>query len=106
LDKNWSNALGICNLLQNCQLIPEKIRETYLWKGINEEKLYYVLSACVGYQSLQLSTQVQTKLKEITKKDSSFIAPRAFTSISDNLKFPEELSFVASLMSHPHSTGY
>ena len=104
LEYNWNEEPQmVSNLLHFPLMISPEMRLKYLLKGLKEEKIqYYVVAASCGVSELALAEsevdQFMDILKEISTSRHGMIAVRAFMSLSELLKHPQDTPFLLKFM--------
>lgn len=104
LEYNWNEEPQmVSNLLHFPLIIAPEVRQGYLLKGLKEEEIqYYTLAASCGLSELTLSqsevAQFIDILKTLSTSRHGLIAVRAFMSLSELLKHPQDTPFVLKFM--------
>lgn len=104
LEYNWTEEPQmVSNLLHFPLVIDPELRLRYLLKGLKEEKIqYYIVAASCGLSELTLTESEVDEFIDILKTISTsrygMIAVRAFMSLSELLKHPQDTPFVLKFM--------
>lgn len=110
LECNWEDELQIvANLLQNPFLIPEDIRIDCLIRGLNDiDTPYYILSAALGVQRLQLNETDELELlkclRSVVFNEQGVISMRAFIALQPHLKYPTDNDLFVKILNMPKSS--